>query len=80
MARPERRWFLRSCHSKPNAALVASGLTTTPNASVSPYHHRMPLILRTAQLGAWLGDDWLSVLEKPDHALLEKIQNQAELF
>jgi len=55
-------------------------LTTTPNASVSPYHHRMPFILRAEQLGAWLGDDWLAVLENPDRALLEKMQKQAELF
>jgi putative SOS response-associated peptidase YedK len=27
-------------------------LTTTPNASFSPYHHRMPSILRAEQLGA----------------------------
>jgi putative SOS response-associated peptidase YedK len=55
-------------------------LTTTPNASVSPYHHRMPFILRPEQLGAWLGDDWPSVLEKPDRTELEKIQKQPELF
>jgi putative SOS response-associated peptidase YedK len=48
-------------------------LTTTPNASVSPYHHRMPFILRAEQLGAWLGDDWLAVLENPDRVVLEKI-------
>jgi putative SOS response-associated peptidase YedK len=55
-------------------------LTTMPNASVSPYHNRMPFILQAEQLGAWLGDDWLSVLENPDRAPLEKIQKQAELF
>lgn len=55
-------------------------LTTTPNASVSPYHHRMPFILRAEQLGAWLGDDWLAVLENPDQAPLDKIQKQPELF
>ena len=55
-------------------------LTTTTNASVSPYHHRMPFILRTEQLGAWLGDDWLAILENPGRAPLEKIQKQAELF
>ena len=55
-------------------------LTTTPNASVSPYHNRMPFILREEQLAAWLGDDWLSALENPDRAPLDKIQKQAELF
>ncbi len=54
-------------------------LTTTPNASVAPYHHRMPFILRAEQLGAWLGDDWLAVLDNPDRAPLDKIQKQAEL-
>jgi putative SOS response-associated peptidase YedK len=55
-------------------------MTTMPNVSVSPYHHRMPFILRAEQLGAWLGDDWLVILEKPDQAPLEKIQKQPELF
>jgi hypothetical protein len=40
----------------------------------------MPFILRAEQLGAWLGDDWLQVLENPDRAMREKIQKQAELF
>jgi hypothetical protein len=26
MARPKRRWFLRSCHSEPNSAFVTNGL------------------------------------------------------
>jgi putative SOS response-associated peptidase YedK len=55
-------------------------LTTTSNASVSPYHHRMPFILRADQFCAWLGDDWLAVQENPDLALLDKIQKQPELF
>jgi putative SOS response-associated peptidase YedK len=55
-------------------------LTTTPNASVSPYHHRMPFILRPEQHAAWLGDDWRAVLENPDRDPLEKIQKQPELF
>jgi len=48
-------------------------LTTTPNASISPYHHRMPFILRADQSVAWLGDDWLAVLENPDRVPLDKI-------
>lgn len=55
-------------------------LTTTPNASVSPYHHRMPFILRPEQCADWLGGDWLSVLEQPDKSHLDKIQKQPELF
>ena len=55
-------------------------LTTTPNASVSPYHHRMPFILRTEHFADWLGADWQRVLENPDKADLEKIQKQPELF
>lgn len=55
-------------------------LTTTPNESVSPYHHRMPFILRAEQCEEWLSGDWEQVLSDPDWALLEKIQNQPELF
>ena len=55
-------------------------LTTTPNASVSPYHHRMPFLLQPQQYADWLGDAWLQVLENPDKAPLEKIQKQPELF
>jgi hypothetical protein len=32
MVRPKRRWFLRSCHSEPNAALVAFGLAHQPRS------------------------------------------------
>jgi len=55
-------------------------LTTTPNASVSPHHHRMPFILRSEQYASWLGDDWFHVLENPDKTPLEKIQRQPDLF
>ncbi len=54
--------------------------TTMPNANVSPYHHRMPFILRAEQFDVWLGNDWLAVLENPDREPLEKIQKQPELF
>jgi putative SOS response-associated peptidase YedK len=55
-------------------------LTTTPNESVSPYHHRMPFVLRPEQHANWLGDDWRRVLENPDKSPLVKIQKQPELF
>jgi putative SOS response-associated peptidase YedK len=55
-------------------------LTTTPNAGVSPDHHRMPFILRAEQFEAWIGDDWLRVLENPDRSPLENIHKQPELF
>jgi len=55
-------------------------LTTTPNESVSPYHNRMPFILRPEQYAEWLGADWLRVLELPDKSPLDKIQKQPELF
>jgi len=55
-------------------------LTTTPNATVSPHHDRMPFILPSDLWAEWLGADWLSVLERPDKAALEKIQKQPELF
>lgn len=54
-------------------------LTTTPNESVSPYHHRMPFILKEDQFDDWLGNDWHEVLANPDRRPLEKIQNQPEL-
>ena len=55
-------------------------LTTSPNESVEKYHHRMPFILKPDQYDSWLGDNWRRVLTEPDHAPLEKIQKQAELF
>ncbi|HEX5397542.1 MAG TPA: SOS response-associated peptidase family protein [Verrucomicrobiae bacterium] len=55
-------------------------LTTTPNKSVAPYHHRMPLIVRPELYDAWLGNGWQRVLAEPDHALLDKFQKQPELF
>ncbi len=55
-------------------------LTTTPNDSVAPHHHRMPFILRAEQYTDWLGDNWQRVLANPDKAALEKIRKQAELF
>ena len=55
-------------------------LTTTPNASVSPYHHRMPFLIQPRQYADWLGEAWQQVLDNPDKAPLEKIQKQPELF
>jgi putative SOS response-associated peptidase YedK len=55
-------------------------LTTTPNDSVSPHHHRMPLIVLPEYCGDWLGPDWERVLAKPDKNPLEKFQKQPELF
>ena len=55
-------------------------LTTTPNESVAQYHHRMPFILKPEQFDLWLGEGWRQVLSAPDHAPLEKIQKQPELF
>jgi putative SOS response-associated peptidase YedK len=55
-------------------------LTTTPNESVAKYHHRMPFILKPEQFDLWLGEGWRQVLSAPDHAPLEKIQKQTELF
>jgi putative SOS response-associated peptidase YedK len=55
-------------------------LTTTPNESVAKYHHRMPFILKSDRYDLWLGENWQHVLTEPDHAPLEKIQKQPELF
>jgi len=55
-------------------------LTASPNESVSSYHHRMPFILKPEQYDGWFGDQWQDILNQPDHAPLEKIQKQPELF
>ena len=55
-------------------------LTASPNESVSPYHHRMPFILKPEQYEGWFGDQWQEILNQPDHAPLEKFQKQPELF
>lgn len=55
-------------------------LTTTPNESVSPYHHRMPFILRPEQFEEWLGAQWETVLANPDKSPLDKVIKQPELF
>jgi putative SOS response-associated peptidase YedK len=55
-------------------------LTATPNATVAPYHQRMPLIVPPEFYDAWLGDDWQRVIAEPDRSPLEKVQRQPELF
>lgn len=55
-------------------------LTTTPNDTVAPYHHRMPFILRPEQHVEWLEGDWKQILNNPDRSSLEKLQNQPNLF
>lgn len=44
------------------------------------HHDRMPFILRPEQYDAWLGKEWQQVLTAPDHAPLEKFEQQPELF
>ena len=55
-------------------------LTTTPNETVAPYHHRMPFLLRPEQHWEWLCGDWEKVLADPDKRPLEKIEKQPSLF
>lgn len=55
-------------------------LTTTPNDSVAPYHHRMPFILRPEQFDDWLGERFERVLTNPDKAPLQKVERQPDLF
>jgi len=55
-------------------------LTTQPNATVAPYHNRMPLIVRPELCEVWLGDKWQQVIAEPDHSPLDKFQKQPELF
>ncbi len=45
-------------------------LTTSANDSMSPYHHRMPVLLETDEIGAWIGGDNVrSFLERTPHLL-----------
>jgi putative SOS response-associated peptidase YedK len=55
-------------------------LTTVPNDTVRPFHHRMPFIVRPDNYADWLGKDWERVLAEPDKSDLEKFQKQPELF
>ena len=55
-------------------------LTTTPNETVAPFHHRMPFIVHPDHYTAWLGDGWQQILDIPDRAPLDKIQKQPVLF
>jgi putative SOS response-associated peptidase YedK len=32
-------------------------MTTEPNASIAPYHNRMPVLLRRNELAAWVHDE-----------------------
>lgn len=41
-----------------------SVVTTEPNASVSPVHNRMPLVLGPGESSVWLGDDWPSLADR----------------
>lgn len=55
-------------------------LTTTPNESVAPFHHRMPFILHPDVYSEWLRGDFQKVLANPDKSPLQKFQKQPELF
>jgi len=55
-------------------------LTTSPNASVAPFHDRMPFIVSADDAMDWIMGDWQRVLAAPDKSPLEKFQKQPELF
>lgn len=46
-----------------------SVVTTNPNASVSPYHSRMPLVLARGESSIWLGPDFASLADRSQIAL-----------
>jgi putative SOS response-associated peptidase YedK len=46
-----------------------SVLTTAANESVAPVHDRMPVVVREAEAGAWLGPGWGSVLDRREVSL-----------
>lgn len=50
------------------AAIQADGrmsiVTTVPNASVSPVHNRMPLVLGPGESAIWLGGDFASLADR----------------
>lgn len=41
-----------------------SVVTTSPNASVSPYHSRMPLVLAPGESRIWMGPDYASLSDR----------------
>lgn len=41
-----------------------SMVTTEANADMQPIHHRMPLIVRKAELPIWLGSDYASLADR----------------
>jgi len=74
----ERIFYMAGLWKEESDGEKFSMLTTTPNDSVAPFHHRMPFILSSPE--TWLGDDWQKILESPDKNPLQKIQKQPELF
>lgn len=61
-------------------------VTTEPNASVAPIHHRMPLVLAFEEVPTWLGLNWHALADRssivleatPEHA--ENAPTQPSLF
>lgn len=47
-------------------------MTTTPNASVSPVHNRMPIVLREEELRTWLSDDFEKMFDRSTLELIAK--------
>ena len=41
-----------------------SVVTTAPNSTVAPIHHRMPLVLETHEVATWLGGQWASLADR----------------
>ena len=41
-----------------------SMVTTQANADMAPIHHRMPLVLRSAELASWFGSEYLHLADR----------------
>lgn len=66
--RRQYRFRVPSAHAFLLAAVQEDGhfsiVTTEPNASVSPVHNRMPLVLGPGELGVWLGPDFARLADR----------------
>lgn len=60
--------YLAGCYDQENRFVI---LTTDANSSVAPVHDRMPVILSSDELRAWLGESsgYMQLLHRPQPAL-----------
>lgn len=53
-----------------------SVVTTQPNASMSPVHNRMPLVLAAGESATWLGPDYASLADRSGLVLASSVDEQ----